>query len=94
MILNFGGDMPTISVFYGIIVRMFFDEHAPPHFHVEYGEYKAVFDIRTLELTDGDFPRRAQGLVLDWSRLHQRELLENWELCRQHLEPRKIDPLR
>ncbi len=86
--------MPTISVFYGIIVRMFFDEHAPPHFHAEYGEYKAVFDIRTLELTDGDFPRRAQSLVLDWSKLHQRELLENWELCRQHLEPQKIEPLR
>ena len=86
--------MPTISMFYGIVVRMFFDEHAPPHFHAEYGEHKAVFDIRTLEMTDGDLPRRAQGLVSAWSKLHQSELLENWELCRRHLDPQKIEPLR
>lgn len=86
--------MPTISVFYGIVVRMFYDEHAPPHFHAEYGEYKAVFDIRTLELTVGDLPHRAQRLVSDWSKFHQKELMENWELCRRHLNPQKIEPLR
>jgi len=85
--------MPTISTFYGIIIRMFFDEHAPPHFHAQYGEYKAVIDIRTLELQEGKLPRRALELTLDWAELHQAELLEDWELCHRHLQPNKIKPL-
>lgn len=55
--------MPTISTFYGIIIRMFFDEHAPPHFEAQYGEYKAFINIRSLELMEGQLPRRALGLV-------------------------------
>lgn len=86
--------MPTISVFYGIIIRMFFDEHAPPHFHAQYGEFKAAIDIRSLEVMEGKLPRRALELVLDWAELHQAELLENWELCQKHLEPHKLEPLR
>jgi len=86
--------MPTISIFYGIVVRMFYNEHAPPHFHVEYGDCKAVFNIQTLELMAGGFPPRALVLVSDWARLHQAELLENWELCRRHIEPKEIEPLR
>ena len=85
--------MPTISEFYGIIIRMFFDEHAPPHFHAEYGEFKASVSILSLEITEGRLPRRAQELVLDWAELHQNELMENWELCRRHMGPRKIQPL-
>ena len=79
--------MPIISNFFGIIVRMFFNEHAPPHFHVEYAEYKASVNIQKLELMEGKLSRRAQELVLDWAELHQKELLEDWELCRQHQEP-------
>ena len=86
--------MPTISVFYGIVVRMFFDEHAPPHFHVEYAEFKATIEIETLELLEGRLPRRALELVLDWAELHRTELLADWELCRQHQPPKKIEPLR
>lgn len=67
--------MPTLSMFYGIIIRMFFDEHAPPHFHAEYGEFKATIGIRELELLAGFLPRRARELVLDWGELHQAELL-------------------
>ena len=59
--------MPTISAFYGIIIRMFFDEHAPPHFHAQYGEHKASINIQTLALIEGKLPRRALGLVLDWA---------------------------
>lgn len=58
--------MPTISQFYGIIIRMFFEEHAPPHFHAQYGEHKAAINILTLELEDGKLPRRALNLVLEW----------------------------
>lgn len=86
--------MPTISIFYGIIVRMFYDEHAPPHFHAQYGEFKASINIKTLELMEGKLPRRALELLLDWAELHQNELLEDWELCQMHLQPRKIEPLQ
>ena len=86
--------MPTISIFYGIIVRMFFDEHAPPHFHAQYGEFKASINIKTLELMDGKLPRRALELLLDWAELHQEELLEDWYLCQKQLPPRKIKPLQ
>lgn len=86
--------MPIISCFYGIIIRMFFNEHAPPHFHAEYAEHRAVIDIRSLEVTEGRLPRRAQELVLDWAELHRDALLEDWELCQQHRQPVEIEPLQ
>lgn len=85
--------MPTISVFYGILIQMFWDEHAPPHFHALYAEYEAVFDIKTLEIIKGNMPRRAKILVLEWAMQHRQQLLENWELCSQKKNPRKIRPL-
>ena len=57
--------MPTISTFYGIIIRMFFDDHVPPHFHAEYAEFKAVVDIEALKIIKGELPRRTEQLVLD-----------------------------
>ena len=72
--------MPTISTFYGILIRMFFNDHSPPHFHVEYGEFKATVDIQQLEIKCGVLPKRAQCLVLDWAKLHQLELIHDWEL--------------
>ena len=48
--------MPTISTFYGLFIRMFFNDHAPPHFHVQYAEYKATIDIQKLEIDDGELP--------------------------------------
>ncbi len=86
--------MPTISMFYGILIRMFFNDHAPPHFHVQYGDYKATVDIHSLTLTSGDLPRRAQMLVLDWAELHQAELLEDWRLCMNKQQPNPIEPLK
>lgn len=73
---------------------MFFNDHAPPHFHVEYAEFKATIDIQTLTLTSGQLPRRAQGLVLDWAELHQAELLKNWYLCMDKQQPLPIPPLK
>jgi len=63
--------MPTISIFYGIMIQMFWSDHAPPHFHVLYGEYEAIIDIRTLEIMKGDMPRRALALVLEWAAQHR-----------------------
>ncbi len=86
--------VPTISHFYGILIRMFFNDHPPPHFHAVYGEFQARVDIDQLRLIEGEFPRRALELVLDWAELHKAELLENWRLCRDKRQPRSIDPLR
>ena len=86
--------MPTISMFYGILIQMFWDDHAPPHFHVVYAEYKALIDIQTLRVIDGAMPRRALVLVLEWASEHREELLEDWELCKQKQTPKKISPLQ
>jgi len=86
--------MPTISKFYGILIRMFFNDHAPPHFHAEYGEFKAVVNIQELTIMEGSLPRRAQQLVLDGAELHQQELLEDWHLCMAKEQPRPIAPLQ
>jgi len=85
--------MPTISTFYGLIIQMYFREHAPPHFYVQYAEFKAVIDIGRLELTEGKLPRRAQNLVLDWAELHQAELFKDWDLCQSLQHPMPIAPL-
>ena len=55
--------MPTICVFYGILIRMFFNDHPPPHFHARYGEFEATVDIGTLEVIEGQLPRMALNLV-------------------------------
>lgn len=86
--------MPTISTFYGILIRMFFNDHSPPHFHVQYGDYKATVSIQALAVMEGELPRRAQQLVLDWAELHQQELLEDWQLCMDKQQPKPISPLK
>ncbi len=63
--------MPQISYFFGIAIYMYFTDHAPPHFHAEYGEDEAVYKIETLELLRGKLPRRAHGLVLEWASLRR-----------------------
>lgn len=85
--------MPTISVFYGLVIQMFFKDHVPPHFHVKYAEYKAVIDINTLTVIEGKLPRRALNLVLDWAVLHKAELVNNWQLCQNMQNPEPIAPL-
>ncbi len=85
--------MPTISAFYGLLIQMFFVDHAPPHFHVRYGEHKAVIDIMRLKMTGGALPRRALKLAVDWAKLHQSELLDDWRLCQEMQQPKPIAPL-
>ncbi len=86
--------MPTISAFYGILIQMFWQDHAPPHFHALYAEYEALVDIQTLEVIAGGMPRRALALVLEWAQEHRAELMEDWNLCSQNKRPRKITPLK
>jgi hypothetical protein len=73
---------------------MFWDEHNPPHFHVDYGGEKASIDIKNLKLINGNLSRRALNLVLDWAEMYQEELLEDWKLCELRQLPKKIKPLK
>lgn len=86
--------MPTISIFYGILIQMFWDDHAPPHFHALYAEYEVLINIKTLEVVRGKMPNRALALILEWANEHRDELLEDWELCIKGQPPKKISPLR
>lgn len=86
--------MPTISIFYGIVIQMFWREHPPPHFHAVYGEYEATIDLRDLRVSRGRLPRRAMALVLEWAAEHRDELMEDWNLCNQLQTPRPIEPLK
>lgn len=85
--------MPEVSRFFGIIIRMFYDEHNPPHFHAEYQGAKAVFDFDG-NLIQGDLgSKTARKLIRDWIDLHRDELIEDWERARQDETLRKIAPL-
>ena len=88
--------MPTISIFYGIIIRMYCSpsEHNPPHFHAYYQGQEAIIDINKNELTDGKLPPKQLKLVLAWNEIHKDDLLANWEIATNGEAPFKIDPLR
>ena len=84
--------MPEISRFFGVVIRMLANDHAPPHFHAEYGEYEVTISIREGIVT-GRFPARALRFVLEWRDLHQDALLANWERLRAGELPTPIEPL-
>jgi hypothetical protein len=86
--------MPEISRFYGIVIKMFFDDHNPPHFHAFYGEYQVLIDINSLAVFAGILPPRALGLVIEWATQHQDELLINWERAKGQETLSKIEPLK
>ena len=71
--------MPEIARFYGIVIKLFFADHPPPHFHAVYGEYVGLFSIDTLEMIEGDLPKVAKKLVLDWAKINQSSLQKMWD---------------
>lgn len=85
--------MPEISRFYGLVIKIFYDDHNPPHFHAEYGEYEVLVNITTLAIMSGRLPARALGMVTEWAALHQGELRDAWERAKQLLPPGQIEPL-
>ena len=85
--------MPTICEFYGMKIQMYYNDHAPPHFHVRYAGAKATVGIQSLTLLTGALPRTAERLVLEWARSRQNELMEDWKLCELHKELHQIQPL-
>lgn len=85
--------MPTISRFYGIDIQMYFNDHAPPHFHVRYSGYKATVGIADLKILTGELPATASRLVIEWAGVHKHQLLEDWNLCQARKQPLQIEPL-
>jgi hypothetical protein len=71
--------MPVITTFYGIVIKMYFNDHLPPHLHAIYGEYNGVFDLNTFEMIEGDLPSRAVKLVKEWESEYKDELVKMWQ---------------
>ncbi len=85
--------MPTICSFFGISIRMYYDDHAPPHFHAYYGGHSVVVEIGSLSIRDGRLPPRAMGMVIEWASEHRDELMDNWRRTVAHQPLNSIQPL-
>ncbi|HZL70841.1 MAG TPA: DUF4160 domain-containing protein [Planctomycetota bacterium] len=85
--------MPRISEFFGIVISMNWEDHLPPHFHAKYAEFKASITIRSRKLSKGRFPPSQLAMVREWAKLHEDELMVNWERARLGLPLNPIQPL-
>jgi len=86
--------MPTISEFFGILILMYYSDHAPPHFHARYGDDEALIQFSPLGLLKGELPPRALSMVLEWARIHQKKLSEVWNYAANNKKLQKIPPLQ
>jgi hypothetical protein len=85
--------MPEISRFFGVVIAMYYNDHAPPHFHARYGGQKALISIDKPTILEGGLAPRVLGLVVEWAAMHRMELTENWERSRRDAPLEKIAPL-
>ena len=85
--------MPVISRFYGIVILMFFQDHHPPHFHAKYEGQLAVYSIKECRSLAGKMPPRATRLVRQWAKIHEKELMENWDIAQKDGKLKTIEPL-
>ena len=86
--------MPTISMFRGIKITMYWKDHMPPHFHATYGGSEVLVSIRDLEVLDGSLPGKQLKMLLGWAAFHQEELMENWALAQDQQELFAISPMK
>jgi hypothetical protein len=88
--------MPVISSFYGILIKMYFGDHAPPHFHAEYAEFVAQVSINDFAVIEGYLPPKALGLGVEWASIHKNELIKNWQSLSEDGTGKftKIEPLK
>lgn len=86
--------MPTISMFRGIKISMYWKDHMPPHFHATYGSAEVLVSISDLEVLDGSLPSKQLKMLLGWAAFHQEELMENWLLAQDKQELFAIEPLK
>jgi hypothetical protein len=85
--------MPELSRFFGIIIAMYYNDHAPPHFHAKYGDAEATIRIDNGEVLEGSLSSRAKRLVDEWRLLHEAELHDDWSRARARQPLNKIEPL-
>lgn len=85
--------MPEISRFLGIVVKMYFQDHNPPHFHVTYEKYEASINMDNFTIIEGSLPPRIYSLIIEWAALHRDELFNNWIKAKNLQSPKKIKPL-
>ncbi len=85
--------MPQLSRFFGIIIYMYYGDHLPPHFHVEYNEFSAKISIQTLDVIKGELPNRVLALAIEWAVLYRNDLMMDWELMLQGKTLHPIKPL-
>ena len=85
--------MPELARFYGIVVQVYYGDHEPAHFHVQYAGHTAKIAIETLAVLEGELPARAKGLVVEWATLHQEELREAFRKAARLQKPDRIEPL-
>jgi hypothetical protein len=85
--------VPELSRFFGIVIAMYYKEHAPPHFHAKYGGQRAAFAISDLTIVEGFLPRRAVSMILEWAFEHRQELMENWQRAERREDLLTIQPL-
>jgi hypothetical protein len=85
--------MPEISRFYGLVIRMYYNDHNPPHFHAAYGGAEALVGIEPVQVIEGDLPNRAASMAIEWATLHQAELRDNWQRIRASQPPAPVAPL-
>jgi len=85
--------MPILSIFLGIIIRMYHDDHDPPHFHVQYGDYNAIVTIKNGTLLAGKLPKRVQNLIEEWRKIHRFELERSFKDAKEHRNLKKIKGL-
>lgn len=85
--------MPEVSRFYGIIIRFYYRDHPPRHFHAYYAEHEALIEIETGRIHEGFLPKKALELIDEWRLLHLGELREDWDRARQEQPLLPIAPL-
>jgi hypothetical protein len=85
--------VPELCRFFGIVISMHYNDHAPPHFHARYGTARAALLIRGLQPLDGRLPPRVLGLVVEWASRHEDELLANWARAARRLPLVPVAPL-
>ena len=85
--------MPEISLFFGIRITMYYNDHIPPHLHAEYDGNQALVDIINIQIIKGSLPNKQLRLILAWCTIHQDELMQNWELAKDSKPLNKITPL-
>lgn len=89
--------MPVISMFYGLIIMMYYydnKQHHAPHIHVKYNEFEAVYKIEDGEIIEGQLPKSKHKLVSAWIEIHKEDLISNWQLAVHGLEVFRIEPLK